>query len=236
MAKNYYQERIAAGLCGKCGGEKDTDGALCQGCREQAAERAAKRRATNKAEGKCPSCGKRKVAKGKSKCRKCLDYQAEKQKDRASEWKQQGLCQSCGATPKEGRTLCQSCIDERSQTSSRHYRERKAAGTCCFCHRKPVEGQVVCAYHLQQKADYRSQIKLAAFDAYGGPVCSECGEDDVSILEIDHINGGGTRHRKELGMTGGYQFYLWLRNENYPDGYRVLCPTCNKRAHVGSTA
>ncbi len=80
-------------------------------------------------------------------------------------------------------------------------------------------------------------LKFETIAAYGGK-CSglrttgECLEDDVDILEIDHINGGGTRQRIESGMRG-VNFYRVLRRNGWPTGYRVLCRNCNWLAHLG---
>jgi len=66
---------------------------------------------------------------------------------------------------------------------------------------------------------------------YGGPICACCGETNLFFLTFDHINGGGRKHILEIGHPnlGG-----WLRRNNYPDGYRVLCANCNSgRAMVG---
>lgn len=54
--------------------------------------------------------------------------------------------------------------------------------------------------------------------------CAYCGFDDIRALSIDHINGGGLAHRREIGTNAG--FYRWLRQENYPEGYQVLCMNC----------
>ncbi len=61
--------------------------------------------------------------------------------------------------------------------------------------------------------------------------CARCGFDDLRALTIDHINGGGTEHRKILHRTGA-SFYRWLRMNGYPGGYQVLCHNCQwiKRA------
>ena len=56
--------------------------------------------------------------------------------------------------------------------------------------------------------------------------CFACDENRLECLSIDHIEGGGTKQRKELGITGSYQFYVWLRRQNYPEGYQVLCMNC----------
>jgi hypothetical protein len=31
----------------------------------------------------------------------------------------------------------------------------------------------------------------------------------------------------ETGLRGGVRFYSWLRRNNYPEGYQVLCFNCN---------
>jgi hypothetical protein len=69
-------------------------------------------------------------------------------------------------------------------------------------------------------------VRMQALQAYGGPTpaCTCCGEDVLQFLALDHINGGGHKQRKE---TGGGGFYTWLRRNNYPEGFRVLCHNCN---------
>lgn len=54
--------------------------------------------------------------------------------------------------------------------------------------------------------------------------CADCGQDIFELLTIDHINGGGGKHRKEIGSRN---FYVWLRKNNFPQGYQVLCYNCN---------
>jgi len=78
----------------------------------------------------------------------------------------------------------------------------------------------------QLLVEYRDKQKRDAFNAYGGAKCSCCGESELDFLAIDHINGGGTKHRKEL-KGGGTQVYVWLKKNNYPEDFRVLCHNCN---------
>ena len=47
----------------------------------------------------------------------------------------------------------------------------------------------------------------------------------MRALSIDHIKGGGNRHRDKLGNDGS-GVYRWLKKENYPTGYQVLCMNC----------
>ncbi len=78
----------------------------------------------------------------------------------------------------------------------------------------------------QHHRNYNIKTKLAAFDAYGGRFCCICGDKRISALTIDHIDGGGSEHRRDIGQ-GGSQFYRWLKKNQYPKGYRVLCMNCN---------
>lgn len=64
--------------------------------------------------------------------------------------------------------------------------------------------------------------------AHYGEICACCKESQFEFLSIDHIDGGGCQHRKDLGNAGrGTQFYRWLIRNNYPEGYRTLCYNCN---------
>ena len=83
----------------------------------------------------------------------------------------------------------------------------------------------------------RAQRKMALLSHYsGGDVkCACCGEREVAFLAIDHTNGGGNKHRKELGISSGAEFYKWLVDSGFPDGFRVLCHNCNfAMGHYGS--
>lgn len=80
----------------------------------------------------------------------------------------------------------------------------------------------------KRNARYNLKIKTEVMTNYGnGRIeCSICGEKRMGCLSIDHINGGGTKHRREIGIIGGMHFYYWLRKNNFPLGYRVLCMNC----------
>lgn len=62
-------------------------------------------------------------------------------------------------------------------------------------------------------------------------MCACCGAKQVEFLTIDHIHGGGAKHRRSLGggsLSGGAsKLYSWLRRNGFPEGYRVLCQNCN---------
>jgi hypothetical protein len=70
-------------------------------------------------------------------------------------------------------------------------------------------------------------IKKKVFEHYGNQ-CACCGETRFEFLSIDHINGGGRKHREQLGSQGrGSRFYRWLVKNDFPGGYRTLCYNCN---------
>lgn len=69
------------------------------------------------------------------------------------------------------------------------------------------------------------EIKTTIINHYGKE-CACCGETEIKFLTIDHIEGGGTKHRKQLG-GGGQRIYRWLIKNNFPEGYQVLCWNCN---------
>ena len=58
------------------------------------------------------------------------------------------------------------------------------------------------------------------------PCCKCCGENEFLIfLTIDHItNRKNTKHKKGLSGNG---LYKYLKKENCPPGYQVLCFNCN---------
>lgn len=59
--------------------------------------------------------------------------------------------------------------------------------------------------------------------------CRHCGKDNIDILTLDHINNNGNEHRKQLfnKHIGGYNFYQWVKKNNFPPDYQVLCHNCN---------
>jgi hypothetical protein len=55
-----------------------------------------------------------------------------------------------------------------------------------------------------------------------GKKCACCGEKHEEFLGIDHIEGGGTKHRKKI-----HNLYRWLIRNRFPRGFRLLCHNCN---------
>jgi hypothetical protein len=70
------------------------------------------------------------------------------------------------------------------------------------------------------------------FAGYGGR-CACCGEDDPNVLELDHVCGGGNRHRKITGV--GHLAYRWVVRNDFPqDLFQLLCGNChNAKTRTG---
>jgi len=67
-----------------------------------------------------------------------------------------------------------------------------------------------------------------------GKECKRCGFSDIRALQVDHINGGGVQHRKQL-KAEGISLYNWLKREGFPPDFQTLCANCNwiKRVERG---
>jgi hypothetical protein len=76
---------------------------------------------------------------------------------------------------------------------------------------------------LQKKS--RDKLLDEIYEAYGN-VCKCCGESNKLFLSIDHVNGGGTKHRKLVG--GSQPIYRDIKKQGFPqDEYQLLCFNCN---------
>jgi hypothetical protein len=74
----------------------------------------------------------------------------------------------------------------------------------------------------EAKKKYEKRCKDLVFEYYG-KICSCCGESNSKFLTIDHVNGGGRKHRSEIKS----KIQIWLVKNNFPDGFETLCYNCN---------
>ena len=80
--------------------------------------------------------------------------------------------------------------------------------------------------------NYYYRLQHQAIEAYGGYKCACCDETEPLFLTLDHIDNDGNAFRKKHGFHHhGSKFYKWLRDNNYPPGYQVLCSNCNHGKH-----
>ena len=146
-----------------------------------------------------------------------------------------GKCEICGET-----NFDLLCVDHINNDGAQHRKQLSNASIyrhliknnfpinfrllCCNCNgemslkfrRKTLDKFE--RYHIR-----RSQLKLDIFNHYGGPKCMRCEDINIDHLCLDHINGGGHKHTKEIGR----HLYYWVHKNNYPSGFQVLCFNCN---------
>ena len=140
-----------------------------------------------------------------AKCKKCSSMLWATYRDKQiKQRKLAGLCKQCGIpiNKQEKYTKCAQC---RLQERNRKHADIDKVN--------------------QAQRDYCQKIKKEVIKIYGGK-CICCGETHIEFLTIDHINGGGTAHRKKL-HGGGIKVYNWLRKNNFPKEFQVLCMNCN---------
>ena len=65
--------------------------------------------------------------------------------------------------------------------------------------------------------------KIIEYYSKGKNCCNCCGESIMDFLALDHIEGGGGKHRNEVKSN----FYQWIIKNDFPVGFQILCHNCN---------
>lgn len=80
--------------------------------------------------------------------------------------------------------------------------------------------------HVGREAQrrYYRKMRQAVLVGYGS-ACACCGESHSEFLALDHVNGGGTRHRAQVKQSG---IYADAVRRGFPAEYRLLCHNCNQ--------
>lgn len=78
---------------------------------------------------------------------------------------------------------------------------------------------------INQK-DYLKNLRKAVVEALGNK-CISCGFDDIRALQIDHVNGGGSKERKTRGYKGSFHSNVLKSFLNKESKYQLLCANCN---------
>lgn len=140
-------------------------------------------------------------------------------------------CLSCG----EDRLICLT-IDHINNDGGAHRKEIGVSYIYEWLRQNgyPPGFQVLCGNCNWKKryadglSESRFELRREVFSHYGGSHCISCGETDNECLVIDHVNGGGNQHLKKIG----WDIYPFLKRNNYPSGFQVLCVNCNMTKQV----
>ena len=215
--RRRHAERVASGLCTRCGGFPPEEGLkVCGTCgvKCRAAEKA--RRARARQEGKLYG-GRDPVKRRRS------DRAGDRR--RRSAWREAGLCTKCGRNPpSDGSSICDPCGEARRAAARRRYAARRAAGLCTHCAEPAVGGSSRCARHAALEAERvsserRSTVskkRYARRRAQG--VCVDCGVHSAGAARCSacayRSNVRAPAHR---GATVGPPFYTVIEMETGQD-------------------
>lgn len=151
---------------------------------------------------------------------------AKSKKEWAAFWEANNKCKTCGRKLDTRYKHCSACLESHRQAGIK----RKKTGQCDRCSDQALPGKVRCQ-KCQTKTNTRSRLSKAnlkedVISHYGGK-CACCGIVYLPALCIDHIEGNGNKHRKQLGGNNSFNIYGWLKKQGHPPGYQVLCWNCN---------
>ena len=146
-------------------------------------------------------------------CEKCRLALLKKGKDRYKRRKQAGLC-NCGRVPEDGFASCSSCRTRSNQYVAQNKVRLYAARRECYYKNHEAA--------LMKRKRVAENLRNEVLVAYGS-CCACCKEQRKEFLQVDHIDGDGANHRREVGSY----IYHWLRKHNYPNKFRLLCANCN---------
>jgi hypothetical protein len=126
---------------------------------------------------------------------------AEKEARRRATLVAKGLCYVCARNSVSGKAKdCQACKRRRKQYVARVRARYKSEGKC-KCGRCASEGKRNCsictAKSVLRNRDERKTARQHVINFYGGS-CVGCGESDIRVLTLDHVNGDGHVHRRIL--------------------------------------
>jgi len=122
---------------------------------------------------------------------------------------------------RKNNNLCRKCQAKREKDFRRTHPDYDTVW-----HRKARKGST-----YQDRCEARrNKRRIIVMKHYsnGTNKCAGCGIEDIVVLTIDHINGGGTQHRKKIHQD----MYNWLIKNNFPEGYQVLCWNCQYRKKI----
>lgn len=91
----------------------------------------------------------------------------------------------------------------------------------------PLKDKVKDEINGEKSSSPISYLRLEVIYKLGGK-CFRCGFSDIRALQIDHVNGGGTKEVRSLGAGRMYRNILDKISTGKPlKDYQILCANCN---------
>ena len=148
----------------------------------------------------------------------------------------------------KGNLLCTKCVEFKSPAEFYFRKSRTKTGqkvplgpckTCHNAHMRECQDP-----EKQQRAkrewskanphvarDWYRNIRKETIELLGGE-CNCCGESEFMFLAIDHIQGGGRKHRTQKKGGGNYQVDILKRIKAGSRDFQLLCHNCNMGKHL----
>jgi len=115
---------------------------------------------------------------------------------------------------------CSKCGEPKPVSEFNEHRRRGRVELQAYC--------IPCARAVNSA--WYAALKLKILAHYG-LFCACCGESEPVFLTLDHVDGGGREHCRQI-KVGGTSFYRWLISHGFPAGFRTLCFNCNSGRQV----
>ncbi len=164
-------------------------------------------------------------AKNKNIYLGCFDDIEEAKKAYIEAKLEYGIVDKKNRTPKERRIDYRATHMDNERSYHREYRRKNSEIVRLY--------KAKYRYNNKEKINIKKNIgrhnnRVEVINYYGG-VCVCCGESNIKLLTLDHTNGDGSIHRKEIGIKAGVHYCEWLKKNNFPKhvDVKVMCWNCN---------
>jgi hypothetical protein len=187
----------------------------------------------------CKDCGTSFTpeSKDQKKLRRCLSCyrtfnRLKRARIRASKNQQQRICPDCShnhSAPGYCGEYCADCFRKRETKRKAGWRTENRETDRVRIKRWRNDNLPKVAEGARRRS---RRLRMEVITAYGGKcACPDCDVTTPEFLSVDHKNGGGNKHRRQLSgrSHGGTQhLYRWLKTNDFPrDNFQLLCRNCN---------
>ncbi len=117
-----------------------------------------------------------------------------------------------------------------TENGSRKHREFMREYMIVYRERRKQSSDYDIEEERRKWREQHQRVREKAMDLLGGRRCANCGCDKFSLLEINHLNGGG---RVAAKSRSNRQLYRDIVSSRVPSSdYNVLCRICNALHYV----
>ena len=184
------------------------------------------------ANGKCPSCFRRKAVG--YYCRRCRPLRKMIIRRQYARRKRLGLCVICSGRSNPNRVHCKRCVKRARNYHANMRSKWRRLGLCARCGRRRGSSYSRCApcrkASIKSNRNHRLRVRQMVLVRYGHS-CACCGERRRAFLTLDHVKNDGSLERRRILNT--YTLYLRvLRFAGRSSRYQLLCWNCNEAKRI----